>query len=187
MAPKNPSSWLERAGPGRTDFKKAGKNEGSRFQSTLQNPGECCHPKRCEHPAGDYVDPVIPKDQKARLTQHNLAHLDRHDHICVDPPIFCDPQSKYLLFRGQDTSLPSKSGACQMHCGYSTSAFLLRSQSTYSGTLCGVKAHQPHCSLRIFQRHRRLWIDAAITLLVPVWPRKRHAIFQQHTRYSLGC
>jgi beta-lactamase family protein len=43
----------------------------------------------------------------------------------------------------------------------------------------------PENSFTAKTRHRCFWIDAA-TSLVHVWPRKGHAIFQQHTRDPLG-
>jgi hypothetical protein len=49
--------------------------------------------------------------------------------------------------------------------------------------LRGVKADQPHCSLRIFERHRgfRFYLTASI----PMHPRVRNAVLQEHTRDPL--
>ena len=44
-----------------------------------------------------------------------------------------------------------------------------------------VKTHQPHRPLSIFKRRRCLRFHLALTPIIPMHPRIRHAIFQQHT------
>jgi len=52
--------------------------------------------------------------------------------------------------------------------------------------LRGVKAHQPHRPLRVFQGHRRFRVDVALAALFPVRPRVGNAVLQQDARDSLG-